>query len=420
MGQRIVITTFGSFGDLHPYLALSLELQRRGHTVTIATCEYYRQKILAEGIGFAPVRPDLPPEDSQLAQYFMDAQQGTQRLLQEFIFPVLRQSYEDLLAIVQSADLLITHPVTYAGPLVAQKTGIVWVSTVLAPTSFFSAYDPPVLAPYPWLAQLRPLGPLVNGSLLQLGKLTTQIWSEPVRKLRADLGLPTGSDPIFEGQHSPQLVLAMFSACLAVPQPDWPPQTRVTGFAFYDRLDKGLGVSAQLSVFLASGEPPLVFTLGTAAVMTAGNFYTESIQLTQKLGQRAVLLVGKDLRNLPEQPLPPEIIAVDYAPFSELFPQAQVIIHQGGIGTTGQALRSGRPMLVVPFSHDQPDNASRLVRLGVARTITRDQYNTRQATSELQQLLTDPMYRQRAAHIGRQIQAEDGVKAACDAIEQQF
>src|SRR5262249_4169120 len=163
-----------------------------------------------------------------------------------------------------------THPLTYAGPLVAEKTGIAWVSTVLAPISFFSAYDPPVLAPAPWLSRLRPLGPAVHGALFRLAKRVSFSWSDPVRELPAEMGLGPGADPIFEGQHSPDLVLAMFSELLAAPQPDWPPNTRVTGFAFYDQLDKGKEMSPELKKFLDSGPPPIVFTLGSSAVRTAG------------------------------------------------------------------------------------------------------------------------------------------------------
>src|SRR5204862_7640758 len=129
-------------------------------------------------------------------------------------------------------------------------TGIPWVSTVLAPLSFLSRYDPSVLAPAPWLAKLHPLG--LAGAINWIGKRAVRSWSEPVRQLRAELGLPPGREPIFDGQHSPDLVLAMFSPLLGKPQPDWPPNTRVTGFALYDRYDKNIGLSPALAQFLDS------------------------------------------------------------------------------------------------------------------------------------------------------------------------
>ena len=111
------------------------------------------------------------------------------------------------------------------------------------------------------------------------------------------------------------------------------------------------------------------------------------------------------------------MIACDYAPFSELFPRAAVIVHAGGVGTTGLAMRSGRPMLVVPYAHDQFDNAARVARVGIARTIPRRRYTPTRVAAELRQLLDNPMYAERTSEIGERIRQEDGVRAACDAIE---
>ena len=109
--------------------------------------------------------------------------------------------------------------------------------------------------------------------------------------------------------------------------------------------------------------------------------------------------------------------AVEYAPFSGLFPRAASVVHHGGVGTTGLAMRSGRPMLVVPFAHDQPDNAARLTRLGVARTLDPRRYTTARAAAELRLLLDDPAYAQRATEVAERVRPEDGVGAACDALE---
>src|SRR5437868_2219885 len=113
--KQIVITTFGSFGDLHPYLALAIGLTSRGHRVTIATSAVYRSKIESEGIAFHPVRPDLSPDDTGMIQRVMDAKRGTEYILREVLFPHLRAAYEDLTEAVRGADLLLTHPITFAG-----------------------------------------------------------------------------------------------------------------------------------------------------------------------------------------------------------------------------------------------------------------------------------------------------------------
>src|SRR5271170_2759443 len=135
--RKIVLATLGSLGDLHPTQALALGLQSRGHRVTIATQELYRAKVESEGARFHSLRPNLTP-DREVVKLIMDAKKGPEYLLKELIFPQTRESYEDLLDAVRGADMLVTHPITYGGPIVAEKTGIAWASTVLAPISFFS------------------------------------------------------------------------------------------------------------------------------------------------------------------------------------------------------------------------------------------------------------------------------------------
>jgi rhamnosyltransferase subunit B len=351
MKKRIVLTTFGSLGDLHPYIAVALGLQIRGHEAVIATSGCYRQKIEALGIGFRALRPDFPDlnADPDVMRRIMDQRRGSECVIRELMMPVLHESYEDTLTAAAGADLLVSHMLTFTTPLVAEKKGIPWASTILQPFCFLSAHDPPVLAPAPFLAKLRFLGPAFHRLLHSLGRWTIRSWSEPWHRLRAEIGLPpTSASPLIEGQHSPSLVLAMFSKLLADKQPDWPRQSVITGFPLYDQ-DGEAGMPSELLRFLEGGPPPLVFTLGSSAVADAGRFYDHSATAAKLLGRRAVLLVGKDPRNRPAS-LPDGLVAFDYAPFSELFSRAAVIVHQGGIGTTAQAMRSGRPMLVMPYA----------------------------------------------------------------------
>ncbi|GAB1543488.1 glycosyltransferase [Scytonema sp. NUACC21] len=412
MSKRIVLATFGSLGDIHPLMALALELKKRGHQVIFATGIYHRTLVESEGLCFHPIPPHLDP-NSELAKRAMDVHNGTEVLFREVIMPQVRDTYNELKAVVPTADLLVTSELIYTAPILAQKTGVPWVSYVLSPMSFFSAYDPPVFAPFPFLAELRPLGPFVNGFVIEAAKFVTRDWAEPLQELRAELGLPRVNNPIFEGKYSQKLTLALFSSAFAQAQPDWAGNTLITGFAFYDRSPNVVNLH-ELEQFLESGTPPIVFTLGSSAVLNPGNFYAESIVAAQSLGYRAVLLIGKN--PLPSS-LPKGIVAFDYLPYSRIFPHAAAIVHQGGIGTTGQALHAGRPMLVVPWNHDQPDNAARLVRLGVARMISRNEYTSTRAITELNKLLNEPNYTVKASEIGRQVRLENGTHIACNAIE---
>jgi len=158
--------------------------------------------------------------------------------------------------------------------------------------------------------------------------------------------------------------------------------------------------------------------LGSSAVTHPGTFFRESIAAAEASGTRAVLLTGPLERSELPARLPNSVVVASYLPYSQIMPRVAAIVHQGGIGTTAQALRSGRPSLVVPWAHDQPDNAARLVRSGVARTIGRDQYRAPRVAKELTRLLSDAGYQRRARAMGEKIQAEDGLGAAVEAIEQ--
>jgi UDP:flavonoid glycosyltransferase YjiC (YdhE family) len=164
----------------------------------------------------------------------------------------------------------------------------------------------------------------------------------------------------------------------------------------------------------------VVFTLGSAAVLAAGKFYEYSAKAAVRLGVRAVLLIGNDPRNKIKQALPESICVAEYAPYSALFSRAAMVVHQGGVGTTAQCLRAGKPMLIMPYSHDQPDNGRRMRRLGVARVIQRGDYTPMRVARKLKAMLAEPHFALRAAEVAQMLRHEDGVKTACDALEGLF
>jgi UDP:flavonoid glycosyltransferase YjiC (YdhE family) len=254
-------------------------------------------------------------------------------------------------------------------------------------------------------------------AIKRLARLVSRKWPEPIYELRQELGLPRGRNPLFDAKHSPDLVLALFSRVLGQEQPDWPEHTLIAGFCFYDADAGNATLAEHLERFLASGPAPLVFTLGSAAVLAAGRFYEVGARAAQRLGMRAVLLIGSDSRNRPKQALPESICVAEYAPYSALFSRAAAVIHQGGVGTTAQCLRAGKPMLIMPYSHDQPDNARRMRRLKVARIIRRQDFTPRRVVRKLKLLLGEAIYQRRASQVGQRIGAENGVTGACDALE---
>lgn len=400
-------------------IAIALELRQRGHDVVFVTHQVYQSKLEALNFEFHPMRPDFTAmNDPQEMARMMDLKTGQEYMVRQWATPSLREMYTDLLNVAKGADFIFSGEGVIATPLVAEKLGMRWASSAMVPMSFFSVYDPPVLAPFPALATLYKLGPIVSRGVLNFAKWVSHSWANPIRQLRQELGLsPMSTNPLLEDKFSPYLVVALFSSVLGQPQPDWAKNTVVAGFTFYDGTQPGAELTPKLQQFLDAGEPPIVFTLGSAAVMNAGNFYQESLDAVKRLNRRAVLLMGN---NPPLKDLPANVLTVNYVPYSQIFPHACAIVHQGGIGTTAQALRVGRPTLVMPYSHDQPDNAARLQRLRTSRTISRDRYSASRVAKELGELLEKPSYAENAKVIAQVVQAEDGVGTACDAIEKQL
>ena len=419
---HIVIATVGSLGDLFPFLAIGQELNARGHRVTIATHGIHQSMIEQAGLNFADASGMPEPEDREAftARAF-DRWHGPRFVVHDFAAMDVQASYEKLVPIVADADVLITTTLAFAAQILGEQLSAVgklsWLSAVLAPAGFLSAYDPPATG-ITLLDNLMRRSPRRGRWLQATARRITHGWTAPVRDFRRSLGLPPISplgDPFHQGQHAPRGALALFSPLLGLPQPDWPRYAHITGFARYAQSTE---LDSSLSTFLDSGSAPLVFTLGSTAVHMGAGFLRESLAAALRLKQRAVLFTGSsEIRAKLPKDLPASIHAVEYAPHAALFPRASVIIHHGGIGTSSEALYAGKPMLVVPHGFDQPDNAARLKRLGVAKVLPAARYRENQAAPFLQCLLANHTYAEQAMICAVISHGERGASTAADIIE---
>jgi UDP:flavonoid glycosyltransferase YjiC (YdhE family) len=415
LGRRVLLATVGSLGDLHPFLALSRALQAQGCSVTLATAAEYRDRAIAAGVPFAPLRPSHADLERDLgrtrAALTRAAIQRPDFLFRALVLPYLRVAYEDMDALSARADFVVTSSLAFGARLAAERRGLPWVGIVLQPFMFMSAHDPPVLHHAEWLSTLmRAAGPRAAALMMRVLKAGIAPLFAPLAALRRELKLPPSkAHLLFDGQYGGEGAIGLYSPLLGAPQPDHPTPTAIVGFPHYDGSEeRAPDPDPALQAFMSAADPPLVFTLGSLVVGTPGSFYSESLEAARALGRRAVLLVGE---QAPPQDLPRALLR-GYVPHSQLFPRAAVVIHQGGIGTLAQALRAGRAQLIVPFFGDQLDNAARAQRLGVARVVPPGRYQARRARRELELLLGDPRYAQRAAEVGRLVAAEDGAAAA--------
>jgi UDP:flavonoid glycosyltransferase YjiC (YdhE family) len=243
-----------------------------------------------------------------------------------------------------------------------------------------------------------------------IGRLQTGWWARPHYRLRRSLGLPSGANPVFDAKHSPHLTLAMFPEFFAGRQPDWPSSAQVCGFPFYEQPR---ALPETLARFLENGAPPVVFTLGSIVAHFEPEFYHVAARTALEVGRRAVLLTGNNA-SLPQN-LPDSIVALDYAPLAQILPRAAAVVHAGGIGTCAESLRAGVPSVVIPFSFDQPDNAERLRRLGVAEVASR--FRISSLAVPLGRILENPVATRRARTLAGQIDSRAAVLNAVDSLE---
>src|SRR5580658_7328081 len=180
--RHFLLTTLGSLGDLHPYIAVGLGLRERGHAVTIATSEVYRQKIEGEGLQFHPLRPDLGPliGNPEVLRQAVHPRKGTEYVFRKLILPWLEQSFEDTLEAAREADLIVGHPIAFATPTVAEYLNKPWVSIALQPSIFLSAYDPPAISGAPFITSLFSLGPAFTRLFFRFARSVMRRWGAPV------------------------------------------------------------------------------------------------------------------------------------------------------------------------------------------------------------------------------------------------
>ncbi len=416
MKSNVVLATVGSLGDLHPFIALGLALERLGVRVLLTAAAEYEAKVKLAGLRFQAVRPSFADMqaavDMNRSELTRAALARSDFLLERLIMPHLIESYTDASRAIQGADMVLTSSLAFGMRLAAEHERVAWLGIVLQPSLFFSAYDPPEIPRAPALAALlRLAGPSVTRRAFGIVRHALRRQLRPVADLRVRLKLgPTRGHPLFEGQFSIAGALALYSPLIGALQADFPQPSCIAGFAGFDSEDGAAStLDAALAHFLECGPPPVVFTLGSLIVNSPGNFFWESAAAAQRVGRRAVLIVGEDTAAY-SQLTSDAVHVCRYAPHSLVFPRSHLIVHQGGIGTLAQALRSGRPQLIVPFYGDQADNAARAARLGVALAMSPRRYRASPASRTLE-TLNGPSYRRRATEVGSQLAGEDGAVA---------
>ncbi|HEY1187655.1 MAG TPA: nucleotide disphospho-sugar-binding domain-containing protein [Gemmata sp.] len=421
---KIVFATFGSLGDVHPFIALGHALQERNHDVVLAVPDAHTAKVRAAGLEAASIFP--PFEEVGRRLHFTSEEEVVRKVMEDphfcirdFLVPSLMESCASLLSASEGASAIVGQFLALAGPIVAEKMNVPYIPAHMHPMSFLSATDPPsgaqfrVLVPAPrWSVSRR----WNRGWVRLMRFFLKHRYARYVDPVRRAYGLPPVTrSPIFDTERAAPLTLGLYSRALGAPQDDFPPNTHIVGFPMFDsESGRPQPVDANLLRFLAAGPPPVVFTLGSLAVFAAGNFYSDSLAVARALGRRAVLLTGVE-RNAPVAD--ESVFVCRYAPHSAVFPKSAAVVHHGGMGTMGQALRAGVPQLVVPHLGDQWDNGARAARLGFGRVLDARHYTAPRATALLRELLSDPTVGTRVTQLRQVVCNESGARTGAAVLD---
>lgn len=376
---EILLLPFGSAGDVFPFIWLGRQLMARGHRVRMITACLFEDQVRKAGIEFI----SLGTKD-EFEAMIRDPRIWKSGIGTKVVFEFAAKSVEPYLAAIESCgkvDLMLAPVTAFAGRLAREKHGIPLITVHLQPAVFVSAYETPLLHPAMRLFNKLPVW--FKKVILSLPNPVDLFALSKVRRICEANGVNPPRSLWRDWWDSPDGVLALFPAWFASPQPDWPANLLQWTFPLED-LATEQALQPELQEFLANGEPPVIFTPGSANVQ-ASRFFEVAAKAVQRIGCRAVF-VTREPKQVPPN-LPTSILTVDYAPFSTLLKHASVFVHHGGIGTMSQGFAAGVPQLIMAMAHDQPDNADRLERLGAGMGLSVRQFTPARVADELKELL---------------------------------
>lgn len=400
--MKVVVSTFGSAGDVFPMLGLALALRGRGHAVTFATNPYFADTVARHGLPFEPLGTTAEFEATIRNPDLWSPRRGF-RTVFDLLQPAFRQQY----ALTERLGGVAVTNVFGLGALTArEKLGRTVISIHLQPAVMWSDHAPPVFAGMFGPRWVRNLQYRIGARFL-----LHPFVARALDPWRAELGLKP-LPRIDRWWHSPDGVVGLFPDWFAPAQPDWPPNTVLTDFPLWnDGSDAGLPTDA--AAFLDAGDPPVVFTPGSANVHGRA-FFAAALDACQRLGRRALLLT-----KFPEQlpPLPPGVAHLAYVPLDALLPRAAAFVHHGGVGSMSQAMAAGIPQLVMPLAHDQFDTVARVEKLGVGAGLGVKRFTGPRVAAALTGLLESAAVANACRAVAARLTTRDGLERAVVAVE---
>ena len=415
--MRITILSLGSRGDVQPFIALAVGLQKTDrYKVRFAAPDNFEPLAREYSLNFSPLGVDTQKilgtgginPDRNILLWFWKVLRSMR--------PLAERIAENTWLACQDAELIIYSMLGVGAYHVAEKLGVPCIMASPIP-----GFAPTRVYPNPGgVFPSLPLGGGYNRLTHILSGHLFQIFTGPFinrwRKEKLHLpAIPFGKYPYYHMGGRPQPIFGSYSPIISPKPPDWGDNIHVCGYWFLDPAPDWLP-SAQLITFLEAGAPPVYIGFGSMANRTSqkmAQLVQEALELS---GQRGILAAGWG--GLDNANLPDKIFALESVPHAWLFPRMAAVVHHGGAGTTGAGFRAGVPSVLVPHLGDQSFWAKRVTELGVGpQPIPRRKLTSERLAAAITTATTDQNMQARAAALGERIRAEDGVARTIEIIE---
>ena len=406
--HTILLCTIGSAGDVNPFIGLGEHLIKRDFRVVLITSQYFESHAHNAGLEFFGLGNTEDYQTIIQNPDLWDPDKGFKVFAESVVFPIMEPAYEIISRFDPSKTILVAQGQFFAAHIAHEKLGFPFITIHLQPAAFRSVYEFPLLPT--WMPPILKRGLFNLLDALVLDKL----FAPNINHFRQRLGLSPVKNIFDHWTHSPQLNLCLFPDWFATPQPDWPPQTQLTSFVYYDKQNGKEEIHDTVKEFFNAGSTPILFTPGTA-MKHANQFFLDCIEACQLLGQRGILLTQYPEQLPPE--LPKNIQHFAYLPFSKVLPQALALVHHGGIGTTAQAIAAGIPQVIRPMAHDQPDTALRVEKLGIGVSLSPKKFRAESLAAHLKKLITSEAVLDQCKVYAARIDPARSLNESCMVIE---
>ncbi len=406
--KTILLCTIGSAGDVYPFIGIGKQLRERGFRVVLITSQYFEAQAHNAGLEFIGLGSTEDYQSIIQDPDLWSPDKGFKVFAERVVFPIMEPAYQSIASFDPTQTILVAQGQFFAAHIAHEKLGFSFITIHLSPAAFRSVHE--------FLMVPIPLPPFVIRALYSLidALLLDKLFAPNINRFRQSLNLPP-IKKIFGGwMHSPQKNLGLFPEWFARLQTDWPSQTQLTGFIYYDNQNENEELPKEVELFLNAGSPPIIFTAGTA-MKHGSQFFLDCIKACELLGERGMLLTGHP-EQLPAE-LPEGIQHFSYIPFSKVLPRALALVHHGGIGTTAQAIAAGIPQVIRPMAHDQPDTATRVEKLGIGVSLDPGKFNASSLAEKLNKLTTSQDVLGRCNSFADKIHPAQALSDTCAIIE---